>query len=51
MIDLGDVARSAVGVPFAGFTPPRIARPPGLDDDMPIIPLKPLDEEEEEDVL
>jgi len=50
-IDLGDVARSAVTVPFAGFTPPRIARPPGLHDDMPIIPLKPLDEEEEEDVL
>lgn len=50
-IDLGDVARSAVTVPFAGFTPPRMARPPGLDDGMPIIPLKPLDEKEEEDVL
>ena len=50
-IDLGDVARSAVGAPYADFTPPRAARPPRPDDVLPIIPLKPLDEEDEEAAL
>ena len=45
--DLGDVARSAVTGSFAGFTPPsRSTRPPTPDDGMPIIPFKPLDDEE-----
>ena len=44
--DLGDVARSAVTGSFAGFTPPRPTRPPTPDDGMPIIPFKPLDDEE-----
>ena len=47
-IDLGDVARSAVTGSFAGFTPTRVARPPGRDEALPIIKLKPLDDEEEE---
>jgi hypothetical protein len=50
-IDLGDVARDAVRVPFAQFTPPRSKRPPERDDGMPIIPLKLLDARDEEDVL
>ncbi|HVD78010.1 MAG TPA: hypothetical protein VNH43_10380, partial [Vicinamibacteria bacterium] len=44
--DLGDVARSAVTGSFAGFTPPRPTRPPTPDDGMPIIPFKPLDDDE-----
>jgi hypothetical protein len=43
--DLGDVARSEVRAPFAGFTPARSTRPPTPDDGMPIIPFKPLDDE------
>lgn len=45
-IDLGDVARSVVTAPFAGFTPRRTTRPRAPDDGMPIIPFKPLADEE-----
>jgi len=44
--DLGDVARSVVTAPFVGFTPPRSMRPSVPDDGMPIIPFRPLEEEE-----
>jgi hypothetical protein len=50
-IDLGDVARDAVGAPYGEFTPPRATRPPRPDDVLPIIPLKPLDDEDEEAAL
>ena len=49
--DLGDVARSAVTAPFAGFTPRRSTRPPVRDAGMPIIPFKPLDDEEPAEAL
>jgi hypothetical protein len=44
--DLGDVARSVITAPFVGFTPLRSTRPPMPDDGMPIIPFKPLEDEE-----
>jgi hypothetical protein len=50
-LDLGDVARSAVTAPFAGFTPRRSTRPPAPDASMPIIPFKPLDDEEPAEAL